>query len=256
LGDSGFLHEQAATMLAERLAATNRNFGDRALLFDGPLAENVVSWLCAPEEYGSIEFEIVPHIAGTDGVLALEPESKDLIVSVFELGQIEKLPELLIQILHALKPDGLFLAACLCGRSFEELRDAFLIAESRAAAGVSTRVTHFPELRDLGNLLQTCGFKLPVADLENRTIRYTRLETLFGDLRNTGCTYLPQDGTGPMSRKVVDEARRTYSEKHADPDGKLRLTIEIGFLSGWKAHESQQKPKRPGSAKNRLSDFL
>jgi hypothetical protein len=256
LGDSGFLHQQAATMLAERLAATNRKFIDRALLFDGPLTENVASWLSTPEEDGAIEFEIVPHIARTDGVLALEPESKDLIVSVFELGQIEKLPELLIQILNALKQDGLFLAACLCGRSFEELRDAFLVAESRAAAGVSTRVTQFPELRDLGNLLETFGFKLPVADLENRTIRYTRLETLFGDLRNTGCTYLPKDRTGPMSRKVVDEARRSYRENHADPDGKLRLTIEIGFLSGWKAHESQQQPKRRGSAKNRLSDFL
>ena len=31
-------------------------------------------------------------------------------------------------------------------------------------------------------------------------------------------------------------------ERFADPDGRLRATFEIVWLSGWAPHESQQKP--------------
>jgi len=42
----------------------------------------------------------------------------------------------------------------------------------------------------------------------------------------------------------------------SDPDGKVRATFEIIWLSGWAPHESQQKPLRPGSAQTRLADAL
>ena len=40
------------------------------------------------------------------------------------------------------------------------------------------------------------------------------------------------------------------------PDGRIRATFEIVWLSGWAPHESQQKPLAPGSAKTRLADAL
>jgi hypothetical protein len=40
-----------------------------------------------------------------------------------------------------------------------------------------------------------------------------------------------------------------YSERFADPDGRIRATFDIIWLSGWAPHESQQKPLKPGSAK-------
>ena len=40
------------------------------------------------------------------------------------------------------------------------------------------------------------------------------------------------------------------------PDGRIRATFEIVWLSGWAPHESQQKPLRPGSAAHRLADAL
>ena len=40
------------------------------------------------------------------------------------------------------------------------------------------------------------------------------------------------------------------------PDGRLRATFEIAWLSGWAPHDSQQKPLKPGSAAQRLADAL
>jgi len=47
-----------------------------------------------------------------------------------------------------------------------------------------------------------------------------------------------------------------YAARFADPDGKVRASFDIIWLSGWSPHESQQKPLRPGSAKQRLADAL
>ena len=47
-----------------------------------------------------------------------------------------------------------------------------------------------------------------------------------------------------------------YAERHADPDGRIRATFAIVYLSGWAPHESQPKPLRPGSATVRLADAL
>jgi hypothetical protein len=47
-----------------------------------------------------------------------------------------------------------------------------------------------------------------------------------------------------------------YAERFCDPDGRVRATFDIVWLSGWKPHPSQQQPLAPGSAKGRLADAL
>ncbi|HWU19864.1 MAG TPA: SAM-dependent methyltransferase, partial [Devosia sp.] len=47
-----------------------------------------------------------------------------------------------------------------------------------------------------------------------------------------------------------------YGERDADPDGRIRATLDIIWLSGWAPHENQQKPLKPGSATTRLGDVL
>jgi len=49
---------------------------------------------------------------------------------------------------------------------------------------------------------------------------------------------------------------KIYAERFADPDGRIRATFEIVWLSGWAPHASQQQPLKPGSAKTRLADAL
>ena len=46
-----------------------------------------------------------------------------------------------------------------------------------------------------------------------------------------------------------------YVNRFADADGRV-CDVRMVRLSGWVPHESQQKPLKPGSAAQRLSDAL
>ena len=43
-----------------------------------------------------------------------------------------------------------------------------------------------------------------------------------------------------------------YAERFSDPDGRIRATFELVWLSGWAPHDSQQQPLKPGSAQASL----
>ena len=109
----------------------------------------------------------------------------------------------------------------------------------------------------MGALLQRAGFALPVTDVETLTLRYDHLFALMADLRRMGATNaLLQRRRTPLRRATLLRAAEIYAARFADPDGRLRATIELVWVSGWAPHESQQKPLQPGSAKMRLADAL
>jgi len=45
-------------------------------------------------------------------------------------------------------------------------------------------------------------------------------------------------------------------ERYGTPEGKVRASFEIVYLTGWAPDASQQQPLKPGSAKRRLADAL
>jgi hypothetical protein len=47
-----------------------------------------------------------------------------------------------------------------------------------------------------------------------------------------------------------------YAQRFSDPDGRVRATFDIIWLSGWAPDASQQKALPPGSARMRLADAL
>jgi hypothetical protein len=55
---------------------------------------------------------------------------------------------------------------------------------------------------------------------------------------------------------LLAAATEAYQARDADPDGRVRATLEIIWLAGWVPHESQQQPLRPGSAKVSMKDAL
>jgi hypothetical protein len=151
----------------------------------------------------------------------------------------------------------LFLCCLLCVSSLTELRQAFTAAEAELEGGASPRVAPFADVRDLGALLQRAGFTLPVTDLEPVTVRYADPFGLLSDLRAMGLTNaLVERRKVPLRRATLVRAAQIYAERFADPDGRVRATFELAWLSGWAPHESQQKPLRPGSAQVRLADAL
>src|SRR5262249_36637343 len=113
------------------------------------------------------------HVVADEEALPFADNTLDLVVSGLALQAVNGLPGVLVQVRRALKPDGLFLAALLGGDTLTELRQSFAVAESELEGGVSPRVAPFPDLRDLGALLQRAGFALPVTDVDRITVRYT-----------------------------------------------------------------------------------
>ena len=201
--------------------------------------------------------EANPDIIAHDDLLPLRSESTDLILSSLTFQFVDDLPGLLVQIRKALRADGLMLAAMLGGHTLNELRIAFAQAEGEIVGGISPRVIPFVDVRDAGGLLQRAGFALPVADSDTLTVRYDNVFALMADLRAmAGTNILIERIRRPTRRSVMVRMAEIYAERFSDPDGRIRATFEIIWMSGWAPHESQQKPLRPGSAKARLADAL
>ena len=180
----------------------------------------------------------------------------DLVVLPLAPQTVNDLPGVLIQIRRALNPDGLFLAALLGGDTLAELRESFAVAESELTGGVSPRVAPFPDLRDMGALLQRAGFALPVADVDRLVVRYPSPLALMADLRRMGATNpLVERRRVPLSRAILARMMEVYADRFRDPDGRIRASFDIIWLSGW-APTKPKQPLQPGSAKARLADAL
>ena len=164
---------------------------------------------------------------------------------------------MLAQIRRALKPDGLLLAALIGGDTLTELRQSFAAAEAECEGGVSPRVAPFADLRDIGALLQRAGLALPVTDVDRVVVRYDNAFALMHDLRRMGATnILLERRRTPTRRATMLRMAQIYAERFADPDGRIRATFDIVWLSAWAPHESQPKPLRPGSATASLEEAV
>lgn len=258
-GYVGFLLERALDDLDERLGTVLRTF---------PLAIDLATPLpgVAGRLLSAARAERVLRLApgGGPGEVAADPEAlpvaegcADLVVSLLALHGVNDLPGTLLQARRVLRPDGLFVGCLLGGRTLIELREAFARAESEAEGGASPRVAPFADVRALGGLLQRAGFALPVADAETLTVRYPDPLALMRDLRGMGLTNaLVERRRQPLRRTTLLRAAAAYAERFSDPDGRVRATFELVWLSGWAPHPSQQQPLRPGSARTRLADAL
>jgi SAM-dependent methyltransferase len=265
LGPATFLLDRVAADITDRLATVKRRF-DLALDLGTP-GEAVRAALARVGSVGTImaaaafpegrAARTAPFIAADEEALPFGDATLDLVVSALALQFVNDLPGTLVQIRRALKPDGLLLAALLGGETLTELRESFAAAESETTGGVSPRVAPFADLRDLGALLQRAGFALPVTDTDRLIVRYDSAFALMHDLRRMGATNTLIDRRRrPLRRATLVRMAEIYAERFADPDGRVRATFEIVWLSGWSPHPSQQQPLKPGSAAARLADAL
>jgi SAM-dependent methyltransferase len=251
MGAATFLLDRAAEDMAERLHAVLREFTHAADIgTSGDQVRNVLAG-----RVGELARIDLPD--SESGPLLLAPASIDLAVSALALQFVNDLPGVLAQIRRALKPDGLLLAAMLGGDTLTELRQSFAAAEAELEGGVSPRVAPSADLRDVGALLQRAGFALPVTDVDRIVVRYDSAFALMQDLRRMGATnVLVERRRVPTRRATLLRMAEIYSERFADPDGRIRATFDLVWLSGWAPHESQQQPLQPGSAKASLAEAV
>lgn len=252
-GPATFLLDRVVGDVVERLGAVKRDF--TAIVDVGTPAASLATALS--QSYSLARIDRADVGDGGGEAFAFLRDDYDLATSALTLQGVNDLPGALVQIRRALKPDGLFAAAMVGGRTLHELRTVLTEAETHVAGGASPRVAPFADVRDLGGLLQRAGFALPVADAETLVVRYDSLFALISDLRAMGATNaLVARSRSPATRALFLEAARLYAERFADPDGRIRATFEIVFLSGWAPHPSQAKPAPRGSATISLAAAL
>lgn len=248
-----FLFEWAKRNLSDRLDDINRNFecgvqlGHRGALDTHPKIQNLYT----------IDVSEGSDVTASEEFLPLKSQSLDIILSTLNLHTVNDLPGALIQIRHALKDDGVFLACMLGGETLHELRSVMSEVELELYGGVSPRVAPFADKPQMGDLLQRAGFSLPVVDSDILSVTYHNVFKLMEDLRGMGeSNSLDQRSKTPVGKEFFMRVAKTYQERFAEESGLLVASFEIIFLLGWAPHDSQQKPLRPGSAKTSLADAL
>ena len=269
--DYAFLKERESNQLLERLRDTSRDF-DRALdlgahdgqaceaLLESGKVKEIIALESAPQMVARLRQSGVNVVQGSEDFLPFDPESFDLVASLLSLHWANDLPGVLTQIRTVLKPDGLFLGCLFGGDTLPELRAALIEAESEITGGVSPRLSPLPGLQDVAGLLQRAGFALPVADVDDVIVRYSHPMKLLEDLKGMGeqAAFAKRDGQErrPLSRRLLARISEIYFDRFSDPDGKVRATFKIIWMSGWAPHASQPKPLKPGSGKFSLAQAV
>ncbi|MEO1662037.1 MAG: methyltransferase domain-containing protein [Pseudomonadota bacterium] len=259
--DYAFLKTRESTQLLERLKDSPRKFSRGLDLWahsgqtsDVLRASGLVDCVTALEPSPMMRKRLSEKGFGTCGFdeerLAFDDQVFDLVVSVLGLHWVNDLPGLLHQIRRVLKPDGLFLAALFGGETLHELRQCLIEAESEFTGGVSPRLSPLPKLQDMAGLLQRAGFALPVADIDRVTVRYGHPMKLLHDLKGMGeqAAFAGQ-GRRPLSRRILARMSDLYLKRFSDPDGKVRASFDVIWVSGWAPAANQPKPLKPGSGK-------
>lgn len=263
-GAGGFLLDEVAASIAERLAFIQRRFDVALDLGSGGAA--LAQALAGSGKVGTVirAERSAGLLQGWPGLALLCDEealpfaagSLDLVVSGLALQWVNDLPGTLAQIAWALRPDGLLIAALAGAGTLQELREALTEAELELTGGAAARVAPFADVRAMGGLLQRAGLALPVCDMDTVSVGYADMGALIGELRAMGATNMLTGARKPLTRQAVRRAAEIYAERFGDPRGRVRATFNIVYVTAWAPHHSQQKPLRPGSARMRLADAL
>lgn len=257
-----FLHAEVAAQVAERLTDVTRSFRSAAVVGSGA-GIHAAAIANHTQSIRQIELsKVLAQEAGVEHVcqidtLPFDPASLDLVVSALEMHALNDPVGHLVQIRHALEPDGLMIAAMFGGNTLHELRACFAEAEIETVGGISPRVAPMGEMRDLGGLLQRAGFAMPVADVERYTVTYQSAVDLMRDLRVMGETNIQSaQRRENLRRDTLRRVGEIYAMNFPSDEGGITATFDVVFLTGWSPGPDQPRALRPGSAKARLADAL
>lgn len=150
------------------------------------------------------------------------------------------------------------MAVMFGGDSLFELRTSLQLAEQDRRGGVSTHTSPLADVRDIGGLLQSAGFKLLTVDVDDIVVDYPDSFALMQDLQAMGeSNAVLNREKGPIQRDTLLAAENIYRALHGNEDGQsVPATFRLIYLIGWKAGEGQQKPEPRGSGQVNLQDVL
>ena len=177
----------------------------------------------------------------------------DLIISNFYLNICEDFNKLLSKIMKSLLPNGFFLATLPSPENFSLLRSAMMKTDMQLYGGTYNRFNRTPELHTIIDILKKNNFKIPLVDFETIDLTYNQFSKLLNDVRSMNLSYYQKDKKNSFEKKLYfSMLEKNFNKKNNN----FNLISNFYIISGWKDHSSQQKPIRPGQAKNKLADFL
>lgn len=252
-GDA-FIWKYVAEEIEERLAIVSREFSDALVI--GPMAYHAEKILRNPScicTFATLErpSNLQTTIVQEDN-LPFAPNSFDLIIAAGTLDSVNDLPGALVQIRHALKPDGLFLGHMFGAGSLATLKSVMLSAEGPVNA---PHIHPQIDLRSAADLLSRAGFTLPVADADTLQIAYADWRTIITDIRDAGIGNALCGQRRYLGKRFLQNLDREWSRR-ADDTGRVKEAFVHLFLSGWSPSENQPKPARRGSADVSLASVL
>jgi len=183
-----------------------------------------------------------------------ETKEYDLIISNFFLFLSDKIDNILKKIIFSLAPNGFFLATLPTKENFNTLKLAMIKTDMDLYGGAFNRFNKFIELTQIIDLLKKNNFKIPLVDLENINLEYNKFEKLLHDIRSMNLSYYNEDKKQIFEKKLYFKKLEKNFKKNSNNN--FAISTNFYIISGWKDHNSQQKPLKPGEAKNKLKDFL
>ena len=229
-----FLYERAFSDILERLGDVSRKF-DSALLLGVPDAgwskrlESVAGRVFRADP-GALFAEAAGGVQLVEDRLDVEPASFDLAVAIGTLDTVNDLPQALLRLRFALRPDSLLIGAISGGGTLPGLRQAMRAAD--AATGAASAHVH-PRIEPaaLAQLLGSAGFTMPVVDVDRASVSYSSFGKLVGDLRGMGVTNLLSDRSkAPLGRAALRAAEQDFE---GDGAGSTVETFEILHFAAW-----------------------
>jgi hypothetical protein len=200
------------------------------------------------------EFGSVLELQHGDVFSNYKENNFDLIKSSLQIHTTNDVVGFLLNAKNLLCEDGFFIANFFGGATLNELRNIFLETSPNA---ISPRISPMIDIKDAGMLLQKAGFALPVADCDKIEVTYENIFALMKHLKKIGeNNSLIKRQKTLTGKNFMMRAAELYQQKYSDEEGRIRATYEIITIAGWKPHKSQQKPLKPGSASNKLEDFM
>eukprot|EP00004_Rigifila_ramosa_P021657 TRINITY_DN5801_c0_g1_i3.p1 TRINITY_DN5801_c0_g1~~TRINITY_DN5801_c0_g1_i3.p1 ORF type:complete len:173 (-),score=44.60 TRINITY_DN5801_c0_g1_i3:10-528(-) len=162
------------------------------------------------------------------------------------------------------------------GTTLQELRSAFVMAEQERVGGLSPHISPFTDTADVGRLLSSAGLTLTTVDVDTFDVNYPCVFSLMHDLRLMGETSADLRRTQTLTLRstmmgmaaayhAMYEASLTEQEEQeeiTEPKSKniqektIPATFQVLYMIGWKPHESQQQPKKRGTATASLKTAL
>lgn len=159
--------------------------------------------------------------------LPLRDASVDVLYSNLCLQWVEDLPSVFAGFRRVLKPGGLLLVSTFGPDTLFELRGAFAEADN------TPHVSLFPSIAQFGDALIAAGFKDPVLDRDEFTLKHDDLGDLMRELRTLGATNAMRERRRSLTgRARFARAAQAYEALRGE-DGRLPATWEVVYAHAW-----------------------